>query len=173
MGPLNERQAMISECAERISGLIDNLTDVTRARFGASFPIILSAMDFGFVAHKMIDEIRAGHPSRDIKLDVSPGDLMGEWDKARIGQVFANLLSNVVQYGFKDLVVSSVPVKAGSTRGGLSQARQRACDFRSPCNRHRRPDRRRHGGGARTCTSNFRRVWRRRLGAVQGSLVRP
>ncbi|WP_131116475.1 sensor histidine kinase [Lichenihabitans psoromatis] len=106
IGPLNERQSMLvgtmSDCAGRIGGLIDTLTDVTRARFGASLPIVRSAMDFGYVAHQMVDEIRAGHPSRDIRLDVSPADMTGEWDKARIGQVFSNLLGNAIQYGFQD-----------------------------------------------------------------------
>ena len=27
---------------------------------------------------------------------------MGEWDKARIGQVFSNLLNNAIQYGFRE-----------------------------------------------------------------------
>ena len=115
MGPLNERQAMLAgsmvECAVRIGGLIDNLTDVTRARFGASLPIVRSAMDFGYVAHQLVDEVRAAYPSRDIKLDVQPGDLKGEWDKARIGQVFSNLLGNAIQYGFRD---SSIDVGIAS-----------------------------------------------------------
>ena len=106
LGSLNERQAMIAantfDCARRISGLIDNLVDVTRARFGGSLPIVRSAMDFGYVAHQLVDEVRAAHPSRTIKLDVRPGELKGEWDKARIGQVFSNLLGNAIQYGFKD-----------------------------------------------------------------------
>ena len=34
-----------------------------------------------------------------------PGDLKGEWDKARIGQVFSNLLGNAIQYGFKDAAI--------------------------------------------------------------------
>jgi signal transduction histidine kinase len=121
MGPLNERQAMLagnmSDCAGRICGLIDNLTDVTRARFGASLPIIRSAMDFGYVAHQLVDEIRTGHPSRDIRLDVPPGDLTGEWDKARIGQVFSNLLGNAIQYGFKD---SSIDVAIASDRDAVT-----------------------------------------------------
>ena len=33
---------------------------------------------------------------------------MGEWDKARIGQVFSNLLNNAIQYGFQDS-----PVRVG------------------------------------------------------------
>ena len=109
LGSLSDRQAMLAgnvlDSAKRISGLIDNLVDITRARFGASLPISRSAMDFGYVAHQVIDEVRVVHPSRDIKLDVSPGDLKGEWDKARIGQVFSNLLGNAVQYGFKDTFI--------------------------------------------------------------------
>ena len=121
LGSLNERQAMLTEnmsdCAGRISELIDNLVDVTRARLGASLPIIRSAMDFGYVAHQIVDETRAVHPSRTIKLDVSPGDLTGEWDKARIGQVFSNLLGNAVQYGFKD---SSIDVGIASDKGSVT-----------------------------------------------------
>ncbi|MCW6512368.1 sensor histidine kinase [Lichenifustis flavocetrariae] len=121
MGPINERQAMLagnmSECAERISGLIDTLTDVTRARFGASLPIIRSQMDFGYVAHQLVDETRAAHPGRNINLDVAPGNLKGEWDKARIGQVFSNLLGNAIQYGFQD---SSIDVGIASDKDSVT-----------------------------------------------------
>ena len=65
MGSLDERQAMLtgtmSKCVGRISGLIDNLADITRARFGGSLPIVRAAMDFGYVAHQLVDEIRAAH----------------------------------------------------------------------------------------------------------------
>jgi len=37
-------------------------------------------------------------------LEIS-GETEGKWDKARIGQVFSNLLGNAVQYGFKDLPI--------------------------------------------------------------------
>ncbi len=47
------------------------------------------------------------HPDRTIELSVS-GILVGEWDKARIGQVFSNLLNNAMQYGSH-----SVPVRVG------------------------------------------------------------
>ena len=106
LGSLNDRQKMLAgnvlDSAKRIGGLIDNLVDVTRARFGGSLQIVRSTMDFGYIAHQLVDEMRAAQPSRTIKLDVSPGDLNGEWDKARIGQVFSNLLGNALQYSFKE-----------------------------------------------------------------------
>ena len=44
-------------------------------------------------------------------LEVS-GDLNGEWDKARIGQAFSNLIGNALQYSFKD---SSIVVDVRGT----------------------------------------------------------
>ncbi len=105
MGGLNDRQTMLArnvlESANRMGALINNLLDVTRARFGAGLPVVRAMMNMGFVAQLIVDEVRVVHPRRTIELSLS-GDLEGEWDKARIGQVFSNLLSNAIQYGFQD-----------------------------------------------------------------------
>ena len=47
------------------------------------------------------------HPRRTLELSTS-GILVGEWDKARIGQVFSNLRNNAMQYGSH-----SAPVRVG------------------------------------------------------------
>ncbi|MEI9906143.1 MAG: HAMP domain-containing sensor histidine kinase [Asticcacaulis sp.] len=44
--------------------------------------------------------MRAIHPNREFQLKVS-GSVIGSWDRARIGQIFSNLLGNAVQYGFR------------------------------------------------------------------------
>lgn len=104
MGHLNDRQTMlikkVLESTDRMSNLINNLLDVTRARFGAGLPVVRTMMNMGFVARQIVDEVRVVNPSRTIELEIS-GGLMGEWDKARIGQVFSNLLNNAIQYGFQ------------------------------------------------------------------------
>jgi signal transduction histidine kinase len=104
MGQLNERQTMLSkkvlECTDRMGALINDLLDVTRARFGAGLPVARAMMNMGFVAEQVIDEVRTVHPHRAIDLTMS-GILVGEWDKARIGQIFSNLLNNAMQYGFQ------------------------------------------------------------------------
>ncbi len=91
MGQLNERQTMLSkkvlECTGRMGALINDLLDVTRARFGAGLPVVPAMMNMGTVAEQIVDEVRVVHPRRAIDLSVS-GILVGEWDKARIGQVF-------------------------------------------------------------------------------------
>jgi signal transduction histidine kinase len=111
MGELNERQTMLSkkvlESTHRMSALINDLLDVTRARFGAGLPVVPAMMNMGTVAEQIVDEVRVVHPQRAIELSLS-GFLGGEWDKARIGQVFSNLLNNAMQYGSH-----SVPVRVG------------------------------------------------------------
>lgn len=111
MGQPDERQTMLSkkvlESTHRMNGLINDLLDVTRARFGAGLPVVRAMMNMGTVAEQIVDEVRAAHPRRTIDLSVS-GFLVGEWDKARVGQVFSNLLNNAMQYGSH-----SAPVRVG------------------------------------------------------------
>jgi signal transduction histidine kinase len=102
MGHMNERQTMLNkkvlDSTHRMNALISNLLDVTRARFGAGLPVVPAMMNMGTVAEQIVDEVRVVNPHRKIELSTS-GALVGEWDKARIGQVFSNLLNNAMQYG--------------------------------------------------------------------------
>ena len=105
IGPLNERQnilaSQIIDSASRINEIVSHLLDITRARFGSGLPVIRSRMDMGFIGRQLVDEIRVLHPGRKFVIEVA-GKTEGDWDKARIGQVFSNLLGNAVQYNFKD-----------------------------------------------------------------------
>ena len=103
IGPLNERQTMLtsqtSDSAERALEIVNHLVDLTCARLGSGIPVVPDYMDMGFVSRQLVDEMQAMYPHRVFDLEVS-GELEGKWDKARIGQVFSNLLGNAVQYGF-------------------------------------------------------------------------
>lgn len=108
IGDLNQRQrvlvAQIIDSGARITEIISHLLDITRARFGSGLPVSRAHMDMGFIARQMVDEMRALYPDRKFVLEVS-GDTEGEWDRARIGQVFSNLLGNAVQYSFQDTAI--------------------------------------------------------------------
>ena len=52
-----------------------------------------------------MDEIRAAYPESQLQLNAS-GDLTGDWDCARIGQVLANLLGNAAQHGTPRTMIS-------------------------------------------------------------------
>jgi signal transduction histidine kinase len=116
IGLFNERQSMLASqivaSADRAIEIIDHLLDLTRARLGSGLQVIKKPMDMGFVSRQLVDEMRAMHPSRTFKLEIS-GETEGKWDKARIGQVFSNLLGNAVQYGFKDSPID-VTIKGDS-----------------------------------------------------------
>ena len=104
IGTLNEKQKMllsqIVESAGRIEEIVSHLLDLTRARFGSGLPVIKTPMNFDFVSRQMVAESQVANPGREITLEIS-GDMEGNWDKARIGQVFSNLLGNALQYSFK------------------------------------------------------------------------
>ena len=109
IGDLSERQVMlqsqIAESAGRANEIVNNLLDLTRSRLGSGLPIIRQPMDMGFVSRQLVDEMRAMHPNREFQLNVM-GDVSGIWDKARIGQVFSNLIGNAVQYGFRSAPIT-------------------------------------------------------------------
>ena len=104
IGTLTDRQIMlqsqICDSTDRALEIVTNLLDLTRARLGSGLPLLREPMDMGFVANQLVDEMRAMHPNREFLLKIS-GPVTGIWDKARIGQVFSNLLGNAVQYGFR------------------------------------------------------------------------
>ena len=108
----------VLESTDRMGALINDLLDVTRARFGAGLPVIRVMMNMGTVAEQIVDEVRVVHPRRSIELSVS-GLLVGEWDKARIGQVFSNLLNNAMQYGSYS---SPVHVRLSGDAGAVTVA---------------------------------------------------
>ena len=103
IGNLNERQAMllgqIADSTARAGDIVTNLLDLTRARLGSGLPLVKGPVDMGYISKMLVDEARAIHPERTFRL-VQNGNLDGIWDKARIGQVFSNLIGNAVQYGF-------------------------------------------------------------------------
>lgn len=88
----------IARSAKRMNRMVGDLLDFTRSRLGSGVPITRAPMDMGKVVHQAVDEMTAAHPSGKFRLDAS-GELKGDWDCARLSQVFANLLGNAVQHG--------------------------------------------------------------------------
>lgn len=104
IGPLNERQAVlaaqITDSGERIQEIVSHLLDITSSRLGSGLPVVRTKGDLGFIARQLAEEMQAQHPARKFTMEIL-GNTDGEWDKARMGQVFSNLMGNAHQYGFK------------------------------------------------------------------------
>lgn len=92
----------------RMKSMLDNLLDFTQSRIGGGLRISPKDTDLAEVSTQVVAEFRPSCPSRVIHHEVI-GDCRGEWDASRIGQVYQNLISNALQYGFpeSDVVVST------------------------------------------------------------------
>jgi signal transduction histidine kinase len=91
----------ISRGAARMSAMIRDLLEYTRTRLGRAIPISPQAGSLDTICRRAYDELRAAHPERNFRLDIS-GNLDGCFDSERLEQVLSNLLNNAVQHGARN-----------------------------------------------------------------------
>lgn len=101
-GQLDEENTQIalqmSTFAHVMTRMIHDLLDFTRTRLGGGMPVSATRLDLQNVCRDVLDEFRAAHPHRTLRLE-SSGDTSGEWDAARLRQVVSNLVANALQHG--------------------------------------------------------------------------
>jgi signal transduction histidine kinase len=86
--------------AGRMGRIIADLLSYTRTRLGSGIPINRTGADLRAVVQRVVDELRAANPDREIVVDAPEGaDLSGPWDPDRLEQVASNLVSNAVDHG--------------------------------------------------------------------------
>jgi signal transduction histidine kinase len=88
----------ITRSATVAARLIDQLLDLTRSRLGGGIPIDPKPFDMNDVCRQVIGETELTHPDRPLRLDAR-GDLTVVWDRDRMYQLLANLVSNAVHHG--------------------------------------------------------------------------
>jgi signal transduction histidine kinase len=82
----------------RMTRMIEDLLDLTRARLAGGIPIARVETDLGTVIARVMQEHQAAYPDRRMAVE-SRGTLIGNWDADRLGQVASNLIGNALQYG--------------------------------------------------------------------------
>jgi signal transduction histidine kinase len=82
----------------RMKEMVNDLLDFTITRMNGRLKIAPMAVDLGVLARRIADEIKGFHPENEFQVLVE-GDLRGNWDEVRLGQLIANLLLNAVQHG--------------------------------------------------------------------------
>lgn len=82
----------------RMSRIIDDLFDLSRARVGAGIPIVRTPSNASEIVRRAMAEIDGAASTRPIVLE-QEGDLNGNWDADRITQVLCNLLTNAIRHG--------------------------------------------------------------------------
>lgn len=81
---------------DRLAGLIDALTDVSRIRAGR-LEIARDEVDLVRIANEVAEGLGGSSEGHRIVVE-APGALVGHWDGTRLGQVLQNLISNALKY---------------------------------------------------------------------------
>jgi len=101
----NVMAGQIAQTMERATSILDDLLELTRSAFGSEIPLRRMPLDVAVLGGQIVEEMRSLSEERKIEIS-SRGDTTGEWDEARLGQVFSNLIGNALQYGSADGVIA-------------------------------------------------------------------
>jgi len=89
---------VIQGSARSMGVMIRDLLDFAAIRLGQAMPMNAEPANLGTVARGALDEVQASYPRCTFELR-SEGELDGDFDKTRIRQTLANLLTNAVHHG--------------------------------------------------------------------------
>jgi signal transduction histidine kinase len=82
----------------RMAGLIDNVLDLARGQLGGGIAVKREAADLAPALIQVIAELRSAQPERAIDVEIAL-DRPVACDRARIAQLFSNLLANALSHG--------------------------------------------------------------------------
>lgn len=106
---LDDRQSKavqrILNSSDTMRTMVDELLDFTQTSLGMRLPIQRAPADLRAVCGEVVAELEALHPQRMLQLAFE-GDLTGQWDAGRVGQMVSNLVRNAIQHGSPELPVT-------------------------------------------------------------------
>lgn len=95
----------IYSSVKRASQIVGDLLDFTRSQLGPGIPIKRTSIDLTVTCERIVDESRTVHPEASIVFN-SLERAEGDFDGARMEQVFSNLISNALQHGDRHMPVT-------------------------------------------------------------------
>jgi signal transduction histidine kinase len=88
----------ILSSGRRMTGMIDQVLDFTRARSGGGIEVHPHETNLADLCTQVVEELELAHPEWTFEHEIV-GDPYGEWDSDRMLQVLSNVLANAGQHG--------------------------------------------------------------------------
>lgn len=95
---VRETAARIRSSGRRMTRMIEDLLDLTRARLSGGIPVHRAPASLATVIDRVVQETQISHPDRAV-LRVVDGNVDGEWDADRLQQIVSNLVGNAIRHG--------------------------------------------------------------------------
>jgi signal transduction histidine kinase len=89
--------ARVRSSTDRMTRLIEQTVEFTRARLGGGFTVQPNVTDLGAIVRDTVDEVAKTYPDCPVDIETR-GVLAGNWDAVRLAQVVSNLVGNAVRY---------------------------------------------------------------------------
>jgi signal transduction histidine kinase len=105
--------AQIYTSVKRANQIVEDLLDFTRSQLGRGIPVRLEEVDLSAVCGRIVEEARAYHHNADIRYEAGT-HCTGNYDGARMEQVFSNLISNAAHHGDTSLPITVSLDRAGT-----------------------------------------------------------
>ncbi|HEX4024190.1 MAG TPA: hybrid sensor histidine kinase/response regulator [Steroidobacteraceae bacterium] len=88
----------ILSSGKRMSRMIEDMFDVSRARLAGGIPLQREPSDLLALIQRVVKEHQTACPERRIAVG-HQGDFNGDWDAGRLAQAASNLIGNALQHG--------------------------------------------------------------------------
>ncbi|NOK35501.1 GAF domain-containing sensor histidine kinase [Corallococcus exercitus] len=107
---------VVQRQVRRLSGLVDNLLDVSRITAGR-LRLELEELDLASVAAEILYRFSPAAAQAGTELGLeAPVPVVGRWDRLRLEQVVTNLVSNALKYGAGQPVIVGVEAQGSLAR---------------------------------------------------------
>ncbi|WP_242019550.1 MULTISPECIES: sensor histidine kinase [Cyanophyceae] len=137
--------SVIETNTEAVTRLIRDLIDFASTGLGSTMPLTRGPVDLELLCRNVFAEFCVAHPQRTLRF-FPDGDLMGDYDAARLRQVVSNLMGNAIQHGSEEKPIVLSATSDGSTvvlsvhNEGPPIPSEKLATIFDPLMRHTEPD---------------------------------